>query len=140
MPLSTGTHKTCCFVTLEKPKHEKLQRVQNIAARLITGRSRRGHITPLLKNLHWLPDRSRITFKILLLTYKILNGHSPSYLTSLISSYKPCQLVLYVHPTNYKTDLASRLRQTANGKRQAEISRLPKTREIYFGFSLYFAC
>ena len=50
------------------------------------------------------------------------------------------QLALYVHPTNYKTDLASRLRQTANGKRQAEISRLPKTREIYFGFSLYFAC
>ena len=46
-------------------------------------------ITPVLKNLHWLPIKSRITFKILLLTYKILNGQSPSYLTSLISSYKP---------------------------------------------------
>ena len=69
-------------------EHEKLQRVQNIAARLITGSNRRDHITPVLKNLHWLPVRSRITFKILLLTFKILNGHSLSYLTSLISSYK----------------------------------------------------
>ena len=32
-------------------EHEKLQRVQNIAARLITGSSRRDHITPVLKNL-----------------------------------------------------------------------------------------
>ena len=70
-------------------EHEKLQRVQNIAARLITGRSRRDHITPVLKNLHWLSVKLRITFKISLLTYKILNGQSPSYLTSLISSYKP---------------------------------------------------
>ena len=71
---------------------EKLQRVQNIAARLITElSSRRDHITPVLKNLHWLPVRSRITFKILLLTYKILNGHSPRYLTSLISFYKPAR-------------------------------------------------
>ena len=70
-------------------EHEKLQRVQNIAARLITGSSRRDHITPVLKNLHWLPVKLRITFKILLLTYKILNGQSPSYLTSLISSYEP---------------------------------------------------
>ena len=36
-------------------KHEKLQRGQNIAARLITGSSKRDHITPALKNLHWLP-------------------------------------------------------------------------------------
>ena len=49
-------------------EHEKLQRVQNIAARLITGSSRRDHITPVLKNLHWLPVKLRITFKILLLT------------------------------------------------------------------------
>lgn len=42
--------------------HEKLQRVQNIAARLITGSSRRDHITPVLKNLHCLPVRSLLRF------------------------------------------------------------------------------
>ena len=62
---------------LPKIEHEKLQRVQNIAARLITGTSRKDHITPLLKNLLWLPVRSRIVFKILLLTYKILMDNRP---------------------------------------------------------------
>ena len=78
--------------------HEKLQRVQNIAARLIAETSWRDHITPVRKNLHWLAVGSLITFKILLLTYKIQDGQSPSYLTSLISSHKPvCSLRLSDH-------------------------------------------
>ena len=66
-----------------------------IAAHLITGSSRRDHITPVLKNLHWLAVKLHITFKISLLTYKVLNGQSPSYLylSVLIN-----QFVLYVHP------------------------------------------
>ena len=53
---------------------------------------RKDDITPLLKNLHWLPVRSRIVLKSLLLTYKILKGQSPTYLTvtSFINCYKPC--------------------------------------------------
>ena len=82
-------------------EHEKLERVCNIAARLITESSRRDHITPVLKNLQWLPVRSRITFKILLLTYKIPNGHSPSYLTSVISSYKPAHFFTFIRPITF---------------------------------------
>lgn len=63
----------------------KLQRVQNCAARLITGTGRYEHITPVLKDLHWLPVRSRLTFKILLTTYKILYGLAPFYMSSLLS-------------------------------------------------------
>ena len=73
---------------LPKLEHDKLQRIQNIAARLITGTKREEHITPALKDLHWLPVKSRIVFKILLLTYKALNGLSPTYLTSLFNAYK----------------------------------------------------
>ena len=47
----------------------KLQRIQNSAARLITRTKCREHITPILKQLHWLPVKSRINYKILLLTY-----------------------------------------------------------------------
>ena len=43
------------------------------------------HITPLLIKLHWLPIHSRIVFKILLLSFKILHGTAPTYLESLIS-------------------------------------------------------
>ena len=46
----------------------KLQRVQNInaAARLLYRAPRYCHITPLLRELHWLPVRSRIDYKILI--------------------------------------------------------------------------
>ena len=42
------------------------------------------HITPILINLHWLPVRYRINFKILLLTFKALYGMAPSYIIDLI--------------------------------------------------------
>ena len=38
------------------------------------------HATPFLKNLHWLSVEKRIEFKILLLTYKTINGQSADYL------------------------------------------------------------
>ena len=66
----------------------KLQRVQNAAARLITGTKMREHITPVLKNLHWLPVKQRIHYKILTFVYKALNGLAPQYITDLI---KPVQ-------------------------------------------------
>ena len=63
----------------------KLQHVQNACARLIFAEGRYCHITPLLIKLHWLPIQSRIVFKILLLTFKILHDAAPTYLDSLIS-------------------------------------------------------
>jgi hypothetical protein len=64
-----------------------LQRLQNIAARIVTRCDRRDHITPVLKSLHWLPVKYRIDFKILLLVYKCLNSLAPSYLCELIKPY-----------------------------------------------------
>ena len=59
------------------------QRVQNAAARLIFQESKYCHVRPLLYNLHWLPVKFRIDFKILLLTYKAINGLAPFYLQTL---------------------------------------------------------
>ena len=67
----------------------KLQRLQNSAARLVTKAKRRDHITPVLRQLHWLPINQRIVFKVLLITFKIINGYAPSYLSSLLESHKP---------------------------------------------------
>ena len=47
------------------------------------------HITPVLRRLHWLPVRQRITYKILLLTYKALNGMAPKYIADLLQPYTP---------------------------------------------------
>ena len=62
-----------------------LQRVQNSAAHLITGTKRREHISPILRDLRWLTVKDRILFKILLLTYKAVHGHTPAYIRNLIS-------------------------------------------------------
>ena len=64
---------------------DKLQRVQNVAARVVVKASRYDHITPILKTLHWLPIRYRTEYKLLLLTFKALHHLAPSYLTTLPS-------------------------------------------------------
>ena len=45
---------------------------------------RRNHITPVLRELHWLRIHDRIIFKILLLTHKAVNNTAPEYLCDLI--------------------------------------------------------
>ena len=63
---------------------DRLQAVQNAAARLVVKTSKYEHITPILFELHWLPVASRVKFKFLLLTYKSLNGLAPHYLSELL--------------------------------------------------------
>ena len=63
--------------------------VQNRAARIVTRTPIREHITPILRELHWLPIRERITFKILLLAYKTRNATAPRYMSELLPVYTP---------------------------------------------------
>jgi len=57
-----------------------LQTIQNAAARFLTGASRRDHISPVLRSLHWLPVKQRVDYKMATLVYKSLRGQAPSYL------------------------------------------------------------
>ena len=81
----------CNSLLYDIPKYQrdKLQRIQNTAARMKTGARSSDLITPLLKSLHWLPLKARIHFNILLITYKILNGQSAGHLEPLIKDYHP---------------------------------------------------
>ncbi|KAL7874984.1 hypothetical protein SRHO_G00059540 [Serrasalmus rhombeus] len=67
----------------------KLQLVQNAAARVFTKTRKFEHISPVLSSLHGLSIKFRIDYKILLLTYKALHGLAPEYLQDLISHYEP---------------------------------------------------
>ncbi|KAK7933805.1 hypothetical protein WMY93_004701 [Mugilogobius chulae] len=69
----------------------KLQYIQNSAARLLTHTRSREHITPVLQNLHWLPISQRIQFKVLLITFKALHNLAPPYLTDLLQRYSPAR-------------------------------------------------
>ncbi|KAF7247658.1 RNA-directed DNA polymerase from mobile element jockey [Varanus komodoensis] len=66
-----------------------LQLVQNRAARLLTGTGRYVHMTPVLRQLHWLPIEVRAQFKVLVMTYKALNGLGPGYLKERLHPYLP---------------------------------------------------
>ena len=66
-----------------------LQRLQNMAARIIWRCGPRDHVTPLRKELHWLPIKARPVFKILCYTYKAIHGNLPDYMSDLVSVYNP---------------------------------------------------
>ena len=72
----------------------KLQCVQNAAARLITNTPRHDHITPVLRSLHWLPVKERVTFKILTLSFKAIHGLAPDYIQSLVTLQCPSRYSL----------------------------------------------
>lgn len=67
----------------------RLQRVQNSLARVVTRSPPRAHSAPLLYSLHWLPVNFRIQFKINLLTYNTLSSEQPSYLHDLLKVSVP---------------------------------------------------
>ena len=88
----------------------KLQRVQNIAARILTRTQKTSHITPVLYQLHWLPIKARIMYKLLIVTYQAYHSLAPSYLCDLVTPHIPSrslrsgdQLMLVEPRTRLKT-------------------------------------
>src|SRR6218665_1466770 len=71
----------------------KLQRVQNDLARVVLRAPWRCHAPHLLRDLHWLPIRFRITYKVVLMTYKVRHSKEPSYLYSLLHDYIPTRVL-----------------------------------------------
>jgi len=90
----------------------RLQSVQNAAAHLVSGARRYDHITPVLQELHWLPVRRQVDFKMATLVYLSLSGTAPPYLAT------NCQLV---------SDEVRRQLRSANSKtlcRQTDLQQL----------------
>ncbi|KAF7240347.1 Tetraspanin-31 [Varanus komodoensis] len=58
-------------------------------SRLLMGTGQYAHMTPVLRQLHWLPIEARAQFKVLIMTYKALNGLGPGYLNERLRPYMP---------------------------------------------------
>ena len=82
-------HYNILISGLRQDQVQKLQYVQNSAARLLTGSRKHDHITPVLRDLHWLYVHERIRFKILLMTFECQNQLAPSYLSDLLIHSRP---------------------------------------------------
>ena len=63
----------------------KLQSIQNTLARIVTNHRKYAHVTPIPKQLHWLPVKYRCIFKTATLVYQFLHGGSPSYFEPFLS-------------------------------------------------------
>ena len=66
---------------------QRLQKLQNRAARLIYQVSKRTSAIPLIRELHWLPVQQRIEFKILVHVYNCVTGSAPTYLQDILTKY-----------------------------------------------------
>ena len=64
---------------------QKLQRVMNMAARVITCATRATPSTQLLQELHWLLIKERICLKIAVTVFKSLPGAAPCYISDILT-------------------------------------------------------
>ena len=98
------------LVNLPKKDIERLQKVQNAAARLVTLTPKAQSVKPVLKRLHWLPVAYRIKYKVAVVVHRCIYGTAPGYLRDLLTLYVPkrklrssTELNLVVPKVNQKT-------------------------------------
>ena len=91
---------------------QKLQRVQNMACRVVCQCTKFEHISPFLADIHWLKVKERIDYKVLTIMHKCVNGQAPRYLTELLDADAAVDSSLgqYVH--NLRSNHMGYLRTT----------------------------
>ena len=88
--------------------------MQNNLARVVCKSPYSSHVTELLHELHWLPVRHRITYKVAAITYRTRNCQQPGYLLDSLVNYQPTRTLrssshnLLIVPNRVKTVTASR--------------------------------
>ena len=76
---------------MSKHNFDRLQRVQNAAARAVVNSRSRSSVSSILRDLHWLPVQYRVDYKIAMLTFKVLTTAEPAYLHSLLHVTRPAR-------------------------------------------------
>ena len=89
MIMSRLDYCSATFAGVANEQIARIQKIQNNAARLILKKSKRDHVTPLLKDLRWLPVKYRIQYKLATLAFRHFDVTLPPYLSSSLCTYQP---------------------------------------------------
>ena len=65
------------WASTTKKNIHRLQKIQNFAARIVTGVRKYDNITPMLKELHWLPVAKQLEVRDTLMAFKCIKGLAP---------------------------------------------------------------
>jgi len=102
---------------------QALQSVLNAGARLIMRKQKYDHITSTLRDdLHWLPIRQRIMYKLSTIVYKCIHGAAPSYLTNLCVPVATNTSRRYLHSATHGDLLVPRTRTVTYGPHSFAVS------------------
>jgi len=119
---------------------DKLQRVQNRAARIVCSAGRRQRSSrDLLAELHWLPVRCRIEYKMAVLCFKAFRQQQPPYLSSSIQQHIPqrslrSSVAELLHIPRHKTVLGSRRFSVAAPRTWNSLPLFVRTVNNFTGF------
>ena len=91
----------------------KLQSIQNFACKIVTNTRKFDHVTPLLRELNWLPVREQLRYRDIVLAYKCQNGLAPQYLMDKFSK-RSC---IHNRDTRARDSLQIPLFRTKTGQR-----------------------
>ena len=77
----------CNSLLLGMPKYllHRLQKIQNMASRVINNRRKYDSVTDDMKNLHWLRIPERVDYKVAVLIFQCINNQAPTYLKALLN-------------------------------------------------------
>ena len=127
-----------------------MQKVRNKAARIVTKTSRREHVTPVLRSLHWLPVEYQPNFKMLTLTFKALAGTAPPFICDDVELHQTTHSLRSSSQTQFKFQThtrcnmgigASKLLRPPYGTNSLRLSKIHKLsslsiKETYFSGKL----
>jgi len=100
------------YLWVSKLLERFVARITTAAARVVTGARKFDHITPVLRDLHWLPVRQRIKYKLAMTVYKCLHGLAPTYLVD------DCHAISAIAPASDIFGLQTLGHHSCQGRRQ----------------------
>ena len=87
MVLSRIDYAISTLSGIDKKQIQRLQRVQNAAARMVCKLTRLESVNNALSDLGWLPVHARIRQRVAILVHKVVSGNAAPYLCELIHPY-----------------------------------------------------